>query len=53
MLIINLQSGGDNKSSQVSRLGSVSSQDSKLSSAATSPVPCMENGEINYKAVRY
>ncbi|XP_050526056.1 protein phosphatase 1 regulatory subunit 12A isoform X3 [Daktulosphaira vitifoliae] len=44
-------SGGDNKISHTSRLGSVSSQDNKLGSSATSPVSCIENGEIDYKAL--
>ncbi|XP_022175451.1 protein phosphatase 1 regulatory subunit 12A isoform X6 [Myzus persicae] len=46
------ESGGDTKSSPTSRLCSVSSSlDSKPSSAANSPGPCSENGEIDYKAL--
>ncbi|CAH1724508.1 unnamed protein product [Aphis gossypii] len=46
------ESGGDTKSSPTSRLCSISSsQDSKPSSAANSPGPCSENGEIDYKAL--
>ncbi|XP_050440245.1 protein phosphatase 1 regulatory subunit 12C isoform X3 [Adelges cooleyi] len=45
------ESGGDTKSSPTSRLSSVSSQNSKLSSAPTSPVPCLENGELDYKVL--
>ncbi|XP_025195515.1 protein phosphatase 1 regulatory subunit 12C isoform X3 [Melanaphis sacchari] len=46
------ESGGDTKSSPTSRLCSISSsQDSKPNSAANSPGPCSENGEIDYKAL--
>jgi vacuolar-type H+-ATPase subunit I/STV1 len=46
-------SGGDTKSSPTTlRLSSISSSlDSKPNSAANSPGPCSENGEIDYKAL--